>query len=80
MLQKRAEPANKGCWIWYSSLSPLKKHPANPDDLRKSCSTKQKEDVIECDFGDSRKTVYVAVQIEHKGKKGPWALVSALIP
>jgi hypothetical protein len=37
--------------------------------------------VIEFDFGDSGKTVYLAVQIENDGKKGPWgSLTSAFIP
>jgi hypothetical protein len=35
-------------------------------------SLNEKKDVIEFDFGDRRKTDHFAVQIENKGKKGPW--------
>jgi hypothetical protein len=75
------DPTNKGYRIWHSVIAPSETPPANPDDLRKSFFTKRKKDVIEFDFGDSRKTAYFAVQIENEGKKGPWGpLVSALIP
>jgi hypothetical protein len=76
-----ADPANKGCRIWYSVLAPDETPPADPDELRKSFFTKRKKDVIEFEFGESGKTAYFAVQIENDGKKGPWGpLVSALIP
>jgi hypothetical protein len=76
-----ADPANKGYRIWYSVTAQGEAAPENPEDLRKSFSTKRKKDVIEFEYGDSGKTAHFAVQIENEGKKGPWGpLVSALIP
>jgi hypothetical protein len=75
------EPANKGYRIWYRVVAPDETPPANPKDLRESFFTKRKKDVIEFDFEDSGKIVYLAVQIENDGKKGTWGpMVSALIP
>jgi hypothetical protein len=75
------DPANKGCRIWYSVIAPGETPPANPEDLRKSIYTRRSKDVLEFDFEDSAKTVYIAVQIENDGKKGPWGpFVSAVIP
>jgi hypothetical protein len=68
-----------GDWISVCTVQKTNWH--IPDDLRKSFYTKRKKDVIECEFGDSGKTAYFAVQIENEGKKGPWGpLVNALIP
>jgi hypothetical protein len=37
--------------------------------------------MIQFDFEDSGKTVYIAVQVENDGKKGEWGpLTSAIIP
>jgi hypothetical protein len=36
---------------------------------------------MKCEYNDSGKTVWFAIQIENEGKKGSWGpLVSALIP
>jgi hypothetical protein len=76
-----ADPANKGFRIWYTVAAPGETPPVNPDEQRKSFYTKRKKDMIEFEFKDSGKTAYFAVQIENKGRKGPWGpLVSALIP
>ncbi|MDR2480800.1 MAG: hypothetical protein LBD07_00710 [Spirochaetaceae bacterium] len=75
------EAANKGYRIWYSVTEQGDAAPANPEDLRKSFSTKRKKDLIEFEFNDSGKMAYFALQIENEGRKGPWGpLVSALIP
>jgi hypothetical protein len=75
------DPANKGYRIWYRIVAPGETPPASPKDLNESFFTKRKKDVIEFDFEDSGKTVYLAVQIENDGKKGPWGpLTSAFIP
>jgi hypothetical protein len=39
--------------------------PANPKDLMESFLTKPKKDVTEFAFGDSGKTVYLAVQVNN---------------
>jgi hypothetical protein len=76
-----ADPANKGCRIWYSVIGQGEEPPADPEQLRTSFYTMRKKDVIEFAFGDSGKTCFMAVQIENGGKKGPWGpLTSALIP
>jgi hypothetical protein len=76
-----ANPANKGYRIWYRIVAPGETPPASPKELNESFFTKRKKDVIEFDFEDSGKTVYIAVQIENDGKKGPWGpMTSALIP
>jgi hypothetical protein len=76
-----ADPANKGYRIWYSVVAPGETPPVNPEELRKSFLTQRKRDVIEFDFGDSGKTVYIAVQVENGGKKGNWGpLTTAVIP
>jgi hypothetical protein len=75
------DPANRGYRIWYSIVAPGETPPANPEELRKSFFTKQKKDLIEFEFGDSGKMVYLAAQVENDGKTGPWGpMVSALIP
>jgi hypothetical protein len=75
------DPANKGYRIHYLVVAPGETPPANPKDLHESFFTKRKKDVIEFAYGDSGKTVYMAVQVENDGKKGPWGpMVSALIP
>jgi hypothetical protein len=76
------DPANKGYRIWYSVIAPGETPPTTkPDDLRKSFFTRRRKDLIEFDYGDSGKAVYLAVQIENDGKKGPWGpMVNALIP
>ncbi|MDR2741035.1 MAG: hypothetical protein LBB98_02650 [Treponema sp.] len=75
------DPANKGYSVYYLVVAPGETPPAGPDDLPKSFFTKRKKDVIEFDFGDSGKTVYMAVQVENDRKKGNWGpMVSALIP
>jgi hypothetical protein len=76
-----ADPANKGCRIWYRVVAPGETPPANPDELHKSFYTRRKKDVIEFAYGDSGKTAWFAVQIENGGRQGPWGpIVSALIP
>ena len=76
------EPANKGYRIWYSVLDPGGVPPAEPEDLRKSFFTKRKKDLVQFEYGDSGKTVYIAVRVENtSGKQGPWGpMVSTLIP
>ena len=76
-----ADPANKGYRIWYYVAAPGEAPPSGPEDLRKSFFTKRRKDVMEFDYGDSGKTVYLCVQVENGGKKGPWgSMVAALIP
>ena len=75
------DPANKGFRIYYKVVAPGTAAPTAPGELIKSFYTARKKDVMEFEFGDSGKTVYLAVQIENEGKKGPWGpMVSALIP
>jgi hypothetical protein len=75
------DPANKGCRIYYRVAAPGETPPAGPDGLPKSFFTKRKKEVLKFDYGDSGKTVYMAVQIENDGKKGEWRpMTSALIP
>ncbi|MDR2739123.1 MAG: hypothetical protein LBB68_04760 [Treponema sp.] len=75
------DPANKGCRIYYRVVAPGETPPTGPEDLSKSFFTKRKKEVLKFDFGDSGKTVYMAVQLENDGKKGEWGpLTSALIP
>jgi hypothetical protein len=75
------DPENKSYRIWYSIVAPGETPPTHPSELRQYFFTKRKKDVIEFDFGDSGKTVYLAAQVENDGKKGPWGpMVSALIP
>jgi hypothetical protein len=73
--------ANKGYRIWYRVMAPGEEPVTSPEQLNKSFYTRRKKDVVQFDYGDSGKTVYIAVQIENDGKKGPWGpLVSAIIP
>jgi hypothetical protein len=75
------DPANKGFRVWYSVTGQDEAPPASPEDLHKSFFTKRKKDVMEFDYGESGKRVYLAVQVENEGKKGAWGpMVSALIP
>jgi hypothetical protein len=75
------DKANKGYRIWYNVIAQDETPPANPGELRKSFFTKRKKDVMEFDYGDSGKTVWLAIQVENDGKKRTWGpLVSALIP
>ncbi|MDR1507751.1 MAG: hypothetical protein LBI67_11675, partial [Treponema sp.] len=75
------DPANKGYRIWYTTVAPGGTPPASPKDLHESFYTKRKKDLITFDYEDSGKTVYIAVQIENDGKKGPWGpMSSASIP
>ena len=77
-----SEPANKGYRIWYSVLEPGAVPPTEPQDLRNSFFTKRKKDLLQFEYSDSGKTVYIAVRVENSsGKQGPWGpMVSALIP
>jgi hypothetical protein len=73
--------ANKGYRVWYKVVPPGGEAVTNPEDLTKSFYTQRQRDVLQFDYEDSGKTVYIAVQIENDGKKGPWGpLVSAVIP
>jgi hypothetical protein len=75
------DKANKGYRIWYGVVGPGEAPYTDPEQLPKSFYTQRKKDIIEFAYGDSGKTVYIAVQIENDGKKGNWGpLVSALIP
>jgi hypothetical protein len=62
------EPANKGCRIWYKAVGVGEKAPEDPRELGDSFYTKRKKDLLEFEYGDSGKTVYLAVQIENDGK------------
>ncbi|MDR2185944.1 MAG: hypothetical protein LBO80_09840 [Treponema sp.] len=76
-----ADKANKGYRIWYKVVPPGGEPVTNPDQLDKSFYTRRKKDLIQFDYGDSGKTVYIAVQVENDGKKGPWGpIVAAIIP
>jgi hypothetical protein len=59
------DPANKGYRIHYRVIAPGETVPTNPGDLHESFFTKRKKGVIEFDFGDSGKTVYMAAQVEN---------------
>ncbi|MDR2742243.1 MAG: hypothetical protein LBB98_08855 [Treponema sp.] len=74
--------ANGGYRVWYSAAALGEAPPPSPDDLNKSFFTRRKKDVIEFDFGDSGKMVYIAVQIESgDGQQGKWRpMVQAFIP
>jgi hypothetical protein len=73
--------ANKGCRVWYKTVPPGGEPVTSPGDLDKSFFTRRKRDIIRFDYEDSGKTVYIAVQVENGGKKGPWGpIVSAIIP
>jgi hypothetical protein len=75
------DPANKGYRIYYRVAAPGETPPATPKDLGESFFTKRKKDVLKFDYGDSGKTVYMAVQLENDGRKGEWGpMTSALIP
>jgi hypothetical protein len=75
------DKANKGYRIYYKVIGPEEKAPPGPEDLPKSFFTKRRKDIIRFEYGDSGKTVYLAVQIENDGKKGDWGTMSsALIP
>jgi len=75
------DKANKGYRVYYKVLGEGEAEPLSPEDLTKSFFTKKKKDLIRFDFNDSRKFVYIAVQIENEGKKGPWGpMVKAVIP
>jgi hypothetical protein len=73
--------ANKGYRIWYKVVPSGGEPVTSPEQLDKSFYTRRMRDVVQFDYGDSGKTVYIAVQVENDGKKGPWGpLVSAVIP
>jgi hypothetical protein len=73
--------ANKGYRIWYKVVPPGGEPVTSPKQLDESFYTKRKKDVLQFDYEDSGKTVYIAVQVENDGKKGDWGpLISAVIP
>jgi len=75
------DKANKGYRVYYKVLEEGEAEPSSPEDLTKSFFTKKKKDVIRFDYNDSRKFVYIAVQVENEGKKGPWGpMIKAVIP
>jgi hypothetical protein len=75
------DKANKGYRIWYKVVAPGESPPTSPEQLDKSFYTRRMKDVLQFAYEDSGKTVYIAVQVENDGKKGPWGpLVSAVIP
>jgi hypothetical protein len=75
------DPANKGFSIWYRVVARGETPPTTPDSLNKALFTRRKRMVINFDFADSGKIVWMAVQAENDGRKGPWGpLVNALIP
>jgi hypothetical protein len=75
------DPANKGYRIWYQVVGHGETPPEGPEDLRKSFYTRRMKDVMNFPYEDSGKAVYIAVQVENDGKKGPWGpMISALIP
>ncbi|MDR0723152.1 MAG: hypothetical protein LBF75_10260 [Treponema sp.] len=66
------DKANQGFRIWYQVLAPDEAPPTDPEQLTKSFYRKQKKDVMEFGYNDSRKRVWFAIQIENQGTKGPW--------
>ncbi|MDR0599243.1 MAG: hypothetical protein LBG84_04065 [Treponema sp.] len=73
--------ANKGYRIYYRVLEHGQSAPASPEELVKSFFTKRKKDYVPFNYEDSGKTVWMAIQVENDGKKGPWGpLFSAVIP
>jgi hypothetical protein len=75
------DPANKEYRIWYLAVPPGGEAPLDPEELTKSFSTQRRKEVITFEYGDSGKTVYLAVQVENGDKKGPWGpMTSAVIP
>ena len=73
--------ANKGFRVYYKVLEEREKEPTSPEELTKSFFTKKKKTVIRFDYNDSRKFVFIAVQVENEEKKGPWGLmIKAVIP
>jgi hypothetical protein len=75
------DPANEGYRIWYKVAAPGEAPPTGPEDLHESFYTRRSRDLMEFAFGDSGKTAWFCVQVEHGGAKGPWeAMVPALIP
>ncbi|MDR1308072.1 MAG: hypothetical protein LBK74_10930 [Treponema sp.] len=75
------DKANKGYRIWYKVVPPGGEPVTNPKDLTESFFTRRKKDLMDFDYGDSGKTVYIAVQVENGSKKGPWGpIVQAVIP
>jgi hypothetical protein len=76
-----ADRANEGFRIWYQVVPPGGDPITVPEGLHQSFFTRRKKDVIVFDFADSGKTVYISVQVENGGKKGPWGpIVSSVIP
>jgi hypothetical protein len=75
------DAANKGYRIYYSAIAPGEPEPEHPRYLRNSFFTRRLKDVIKCDYADSGKRLFIAVQIENDGKKGEWGpMISAVIP
>jgi hypothetical protein len=73
--------ANEGYRIWYKIVPPGGEPVTNPKQLTESFFTRRRRDLKEFDYTDSGKTIYIAVQIENGGRKGPWGpIVSAIIP
>jgi hypothetical protein len=73
--------ANEGYRIWYKIVPPGGEPVTNPKQLTESFFTRRWRDLKEFDYTDSGKTIYIAVQIENGGRKGPWGpIVSAIIP
>jgi hypothetical protein len=75
------DKANRGFRVWYKVVPPGGEPVRSPKELTESFYTRRKKDVVVFDYEDSGKTAFLAVQVEHGGKKGPWGpLVSAIIP
>jgi type II secretory pathway component PulJ len=73
--------ANKGYRVFYHVLDRSEAPPTDPEELRKSFYTKRRKDVLRFDPKDSGMIVYIAVQVENEGRKGPWGpITAALIP
>jgi hypothetical protein len=72
---------NKGYRIWYKVVPPGGEPVTDPKQLNQSFYTRRIKDLIQFEFEDSGKTVYIAVQVENDGKKGPWGPIAvAVIP
>jgi hypothetical protein len=75
------DAANKEYRIWYVVVPPGGEAPQGPEGFTTSFSTFRRKDVIRFEYGDSGKTVYIMVQVENGGKKGPFGpMTSAVIP
>lgn len=76
-----ADPANKSRRLHYKIVAHGETPPVTPDDLTKSDPMNRKIEDFRFEYGDSGKTVYMAVRLENGDYKGPWGqMISSVIP